>query len=143
MNKKTIDRLIGIADEKLRSSGNVIQDGKINSWYDGKTSALGVSISLLGLKPAVIMYYKDKDKNENKNKNKTYHILDIIFNMIKKDSPTMVPNIDNTTGFLEYLKNMTDPKTQKRMTNLVLECSIALKFVIRSYPQFEDKTKNN
>ncbi len=125
MDKKSIDRWIAKATVEITPL--VEEGGKINSTYDGKIAAFGVSLAMIGLKPTLAMYYNNSESGSVK----TRPILDVIAVMMNKESAeilvqTILPLSDNSDQYRKLYKE-------------IKECAIALKMVVRTYPQ----TTNN
>lgn len=112
MNKKENADLMGKADKVLRRKDTILEDGTIDSAYNGQVSALGVSILMIGLKPTIAVYYQDKDKRRK--------LLDVIAKMLdKKNAEELTQEI------------VQDP--DDRLKTSIMNCSVALKQVIRTY----------
>lgn len=113
MNKKENGELMRKADEVLRRKDTILEkDETIEKTYNGQVSALGVSILMIGLKPTIAVYYQDKDKRRK--------LLDVIAKMLdKKNAEELTQEI------------VQDP--DDRLKTSILNCSVALKQVIRTY----------
>ena len=125
MKKSRNNELIQLADTILKQSA-MYKDGQIPETYNGKTAALGVSVAMSGLLPTLAMYYQDYEKNKPSRRN----ILDVVAKMIKmpngsgtyyKDAETLLRYAVDHPNDLAYLKKE------------VIDCSIALKQVVRTY----------
>lgn len=154
--KKKHNELIIRANEILLDKNNVVnivqsypgkdESGKertfegINESYNGQTAALGVTIAMSGLLPALAIYYKEtsnKDSNCDKKK-----ILNAVAMMIKdpKTGEYMFAEKDQPCKALfEFAINSTDEDMLAWLQREVIDCSIALKHVIRTFKQ----KKNN
>ena len=128
MNKKRNEKLIIAANDALLSSGIIKTDRDnkqyINESYNGQTAALGVTIAMTGLRPALAIYsqYSGDSKFDKKN------ILKIIGAMIK--------NPDTNQPFasaIELFRYALDNQDEKWLKREIIDCSIALKQVIRTY----------
>lgn len=111
MDKKENARLMGKADEVLRRGDTILKEGSIESSYNGQASALGVSILMIGLKPTIAVYYQD---------NKRKMLLEVIAKMLDRK------NAEALT------REIVGDKDDKLKTD-ILNCSVALKQVIRTY----------
>jgi CRISPR type III-B/RAMP module-associated protein Cmr5 len=125
---KTInEKLIKYADEALReSSDEILKDGKINEAYKGYTAALGVSIVMIGLRPTLAIYYQDKTKTKANRK----EVIEIIAKMLTKQYS------DKPIHDAKDLLNKVFAKSNEELKQLqkdIIDCSIALKYVVRTY----------
>ncbi len=118
-----IEELIQKAQEALNKPENSIfieRGVSISASYNGQIAALGVTIALTGLLPALAMYYQSSGEDTKCDKKK---ILDIIAGMLKYESGKQL--------FEEALKRLG--KDLQRLKKDVIACSIALKQVVRTY----------
>lgn len=107
--------------------------------YNGQVAALGVSILMIGLKPTLAIYYQDAPKKE---KGKAYRraLLEVIARMLKYESAESLVRY-----ILDVAKNPSDEKKkiskqeEKKLKTDILNCSIALKQVIRTYKLEKDE----
>lgn len=140
MNKKRMNKLIQLADEALQEQvansdagvSKVMNNGNILDAYNGSVSALGVSIAMGELRPALAIYYQEKSERGAKTKANRRSVLDIIARMITKDSDFQRDFSDQEL----YAKNMFRLAIEQNDVNLkqeVIDCSIALKQVVRTY----------
>lgn len=124
MNKQENDRLIARADEILRQS-TILQNGRdILKSYNGQVAALGVSVIMSGLRPTLAIYYQDYE-NDTRNAYRR-NVLDIIARMLG--------DYTNAEVLLDYAlgSRRSDIELATLKTNII-NCSIALKQVIRTY----------
>lgn len=125
MNKQENERLIAKAEDVLQHS-IILQLGRnILKGYNGQVAALGISIIMSGLRPTLAIYYQDYEANDFHNAHRR-NILDVIARML-----------DEYTGardLMEYVLDSERSNTELTMlkTNII-NCSIALKQVIRTY----------
>lgn len=132
-SKKRNDELMQIAEYVLtHNNTGLLKDGNTrvsNDSYDGKIAGFGVSIVMSGLLPTLAIYYSKKESEDLYLRN----ILDVIAKMIKKDRGTDC-SINDAVSLLRYAINTklrtSDCDILKRE---ILECSIALKQVFRTY----------
>lgn len=135
MDKNTNSKLMGYADEVLREDNCPLFKKKsttIFSSYNGQVSALGVSILMIGLKPTVSVYYQDKRKEHE-----AYRqcLLGVIAKMLEKDDKWK-PKLAKGASYENYAKELTRYILKNDNDTLktdILNCSIALKQVIRTY----------
>ncbi|MBC8602926.1 hypothetical protein H8784_14510 [Parabacteroides acidifaciens] len=85
--------------------------------YNGQISALGVSILMIGLKPTIAVYYQDEPKQGEAHRR---CLLEVIARMLGYDD-------------LESLVRNILASTTEEMKTEIINCSVALKQVIRTY----------
>jgi CRISPR type III-B/RAMP module-associated protein Cmr5 len=126
---KTInEKLIKYADEALRESCILEEKSKINETYRGYTAALGVSIVMIGLRPTLAIYYQDKTKT--KANPQKVEVIEVIAKMLTKQYPDKPIN-----GAKDLLNKILEKNNEelKQLQKDIINCSIALKYVIRTY----------
>jgi len=139
-DKNRMNKLIQWADEALQeqveNSGagisKVMNEGNIQDAYNGSVAALGVSIAMGELRPALAIYYQEKSERGAQSKANRRSVLDIIARIITKDSNCQ---LDFSNQGL-FAKNMFRYAMEHKDTHLkqeIIDCSIALKHVIRTY----------
>ena len=139
-NKVRMNKLIQWADEALQEQvanadagiSKVMNDGNILDAYNGSVAALGVSIAMGELRPALAIYYQEKSERGARAKANRRSVLDIIARMITKDTDCQ---LDFSAQGL-YAKNMFRRAIEQNDPNLkqeIIDCSIALKQVVRTY----------
>ena len=121
MDKKLNRELMGYAEECLQDSACPLykdwRKGIINESYNGQVSALGVSVLMIGLKATLAVYYQDENRRR---------FLEVIVQMINKKKGA---NFANAEEFVrEVMKG-----DEKNWKTDVVDCSVALKQVIRTY----------
>lgn len=119
MDKHEYEELIVKADEALQES-ELFKDNarqKIYKSYNGYVAALGVSVLMIGLIPALAVYYQD---NEGICRKK---VLDVIARMV--DIETSKKLIENALH--------SSPEIRKELQRKIVDSSIALKQVVRTY----------
>lgn len=121
MDKKLNRELMGYAEECLQDSACPLykdwRKGIINESYNGQVSALGVSVLMIGLKATLAVYYQDENRRR---------LLEVIVQMINKKKGA---NFANAEEFVrEVMKG-----DEKNWKTDVVDCSVALKQVIRTY----------
>lgn len=133
MNKKINRELMEYAEEILQSNDCPLYESKgvIHDSYNGQVSALGVSVLMIGLKATLAVYFQDEPSKKDSDKlykSKAYRrcLLEVIVKMINKKNGTTYPN---AYDFVH--KVMKDD--EKQWKSLVVDCSVALKQVIRTY----------
>ena len=125
MNKELNKELMTIAEELLQSEDCPLykEPGVIHESYNGQVSALGVSVLMIGLKATLAVYYSDSGGD-----NKAYRklLLDVIVKMINRKYDT---GYANTAEFVRAVMSNDNEELKTRVIN----CSVALKQVIRTY----------
>lgn len=121
MDKKLNRELMGYAEECLQDSVCPLykdwKKGIINESYNGQVSALGISVLMIGLKATLAVYYQDENRRR---------LLEVIVQMINKKKGA---NFANAEEFVrEVMKG-----DEKNWKTDVVDCSVALKQVIRTY----------
>jgi len=131
MNKKRNEELIKKANDALNNTQlvKIFKDeqaknaGIIKDSYNGQTAALGVTIAMTGLRPALAIYQKETEGC------KRIEILNAIAVMLEiKPQSGKKPGEELFKKTLQC--NAEELKVYKRD---ILDCSIALKQVIRTY----------
>jgi len=131
MNKTRNNELMKLADDTLQKS-TILKDGSIKDSYNGQIAALGVTIAMSGLLPALAIYYKKGTTDVDRKP-----ILEIIAEMISNDNKMTDPDIKKISCAKSLLQTAIESsKNKKQFATLqkeVEECSIALKQVVRTY----------
>ena len=139
-SKERINMLIQWADEALQEQeanidagiSKVLDNGNILDTYNGSVAALGVSIAMGELRPALAIYYQEKSERGARPKANRRSVLDVIARIVTKDTY-------NQWNFSEnglFAKNMFRYAIEQNDTNIkqeIIDCSIALKQVVRTY----------
>ena len=141
MNKKRNDLLIRIADKALRTCSSTLfindQHKDIQDSYNGQVAALGVSIAMTGVMATLAIYYNDKPNETTPIKANRRTVLTIIAEMIKEDSNLDLDGMkdnsfDSAKNLFEYSLLLNEVGL-KKLGKEIIECSIALKQVVRTY----------
>lgn len=121
MDKKRNKELMGYAEQVLSEESCPLfedrENGVIKESYNGQVSALGVSILMIGLKPTIAVYYQDDKSRRN--------LLEVITRMLVKDGE----KFGNAESLTRHILNDRDDTLKTD----IMDCSIALKQVIRTY----------
>ncbi len=135
MDKARINKLLQIANSEL-TNADLIEDGRINSSYDGKASALGVSVVMMGLRPTLVSYYNISAQS----KISTRKLLDVVAKMIcnEEDGFSDRSSIIDARTLVDYAISTSDEAKLRELQTAAMHCSVALKMIIRTYPQYED-----
>ena len=119
MNKQEYEELIVKADEFLQDS-KFFKDSarqKIYKSYNGYVAALGVSVLMIGLVPALSVYYQDNEGVCRKN------VLEVIAKMLDMESSRQL--VEHALQF--------SSEDRKELQRKIVNSSIALKQVVRTY----------
>lgn len=136
MDKNTNSKLMTIAESilnaerstcplfKKRDAGNEV----IYESYNGQVSSLGVSILTIGLKPSMSVFYQDAPQKEGVY-NDAYRrgVLEVIARMLTQYRTNY--HFDNAKELCRAVIN----DGRDSMKTDIINCSIALKEVIRTY----------
>lgn len=136
MDKNTNSQLMTIAEGilkaerstcplfKKRDTGNEV----IYESYNGQVSSLGVSILTIGLKPSISVFYQDAPQQEGIY-NDAYRrgILEVIARMLSQ-----YRNNYHFNNARELCRAVINDERDNMKTDII-NCSIALKEVIRTY----------
>lgn len=109
---------------KNRDVGNEV----IYESYNGQVSSLGVSILTIGLKPSISVFYQDAPQQEG-NYNDAFRrgLLEVIAKMLTKYRTNY--HFNNAK---ELCREVINDEMDSMKTDII-NCSIALKEVIRTY----------
>ena len=139
MNKQENSKLMRYADEVLREDKCPLfkknDPTSIHSSYNGQIAALGVSILMIGLKPTISVYYQDTEGEAYRQR-----LLGVIAKMLEKYKkwtykPT-VEDLKEKDPYKTYANALTRDilgEEDDKLKTDILNCSIALKQVIRTY----------
>ena len=128
MDKKLNRELMGYAEECLQDSACPLYkkdgNGVIHESYNGQVSALGVSILMIGLRATLAVYYQDEPKSSDKAYRR--NLLEVIVKMMNKKRNA------NFSDAEEFVRKVMKSDEKNWKTDVV-DCSVALKQVIRTY----------
>lgn len=135
MNKKRNNELIFIADQALRKCPkSFLKNGVISDSYNGQISALGVAIAMSGLLPALAIFYAEGSDTRAVDRRL---ILHVVSDMIARDKQAKDDGITGITGADSLLRfaivNEDNSVLFKTLQKRIVECSVALKQVVRTY----------
>lgn len=124
------EEMLKIAQRALIDNTDIWKEkpNSILDAYNGQIAALGVSVAISGLLPALVIYYQDKPKPGTPRKANRKIILDLISKMISLDDGINL-RFDGSKTLIEYAMNNDLSELKKE----VIECAIALKQVVRTY----------
>ena len=121
MNKKQNEKLMQEAEKALRNIDvDILKNETIKESYNGQTAALGVTIAMSGLRPALAIYQK---KTEECDKLQILNAIAIMLGINQKE-----PGKALFQNVLKCDSNQLNDYKRK-----IIDCSIALKQVIRTY----------
>lgn len=130
MNKKQNEERMQQAELALHDNRVQILNGTtIKDSYNGQTAALGVTIAMSGLRPALAIYVKGTDRCSCNR----LQILNAIAIMLNR-TESMEPGRELYNNVI----NCSDAEL-KHFKQEILDCSIALKQVIRTYNLKKDE----
>lgn len=125
MNKELNRELMGYAEECLQEDNCPLyknkREGIINESHNGQVSALGVSALMIGLKATLAVYYQDENRRR---------LLEVIVQMLNKKNGTTYANAED---FVRKVMDVKDKSKEEKLKTDVVDCSVALKQVIRTY----------
>lgn len=133
MDKKTNSTLMRYAEEELQSINcplyKDIESKIIHESYNGQCSSFGVSVLTIGLKATLSVYYQDQPRNIQDLNNQRggayrYCLLKVIHGMLRRQ--------DDLETFVREVMSNTDNENSTLKRDVV-NCSVALKQVIRTY----------
>lgn len=103
--------------------------------YNGQVAALGVSILMIGLKPTLAIYYQDAPKRA---------LLEVIVRMLrrKEDNKEVYGSAESLVRHILDKDKKLSEQDEKKLKMDILNCSIALKQVIRTYKLEKDGENN-
>jgi len=121
MNKKKNNELLKKAEEALRNEHvHILENEAIKDSYNGQTAALGVTIAMTGLRPALAIYQK---KTNECDKLQILNAIAVMMGINQEEA--------GKTLFRKIL--VCDSDMLNNYKREIIECSIALKQVIRTY----------
>lgn len=144
MNKTRNNELIKYANAALteqRSNekfgvSKILNGSNIEEAYNGSIASLSVSIAMSELRPALAIYYQDKPNSTSKPKANRRSVLDAIARIITKDTEERELGKWDFSANEDYAKNLFDyaiNNEDKELKQEVIDCSIALKQIVRTY----------
>lgn len=122
MNKKTIDKLIPDAFNKI-SSSLLNSDKTVDKVYASYLSALGPTIRYAGLLQTILFYEGDSKKKK---------VIDVVKYILQQNNPQLATS--SLSGFLQQGSRHSD----RRIRIQVLEAVVAAKLSIRTFPYKKD-----
>ena len=140
-SKERMNKLIQWADEALaeqRSNegagvSKILNGNDILDAYNGSVAALGVLIAMGELRPALAIYYQEKSERAARPKANRRSVLDVIARIITKDSYHPEWNFSENSLFAKNMFRHAVEHNDPYLKQEVIECSIALKQVVRTY----------
>lgn len=144
MNKTRNNTLIKYANEALTEQeannnfgvSKILNGSDIEEAYNGSIASLGVSIAMSELRPALAIYYQDKPNSATRPKANRRSVLDAIARIISKDASERKLSKWDFSDNGDFAKNLFDyaiKNDDKELKQEVIDCSIALKQIVRTY----------
>jgi CRISPR-associated protein Cmr5 len=132
---KIVNKWLSIADAALSTAHIVNNDGKVKEVFKGYVSSFGAMVIQNGL-PAALAINMKSDTEEGKQKKK---IIEAIAEILKNSSISVYNNMDANTLLNESCiqANDTNPRSIRLLKEDVINASIALKLMMRTYEFFE------
>lgn len=124
---KRVNQLLGDADKSIRNSKFIGGDKKtIDGVYKGYVASLGAAVIMSGLVPALAFYYEDDKRRK---------VMDVVAEVsgLAKD----------TKALFDLLKHEADRLKLKAASERVLDASIAVKIMMRTYEFTEPKNDDD
>ena len=146
MNKKEYEEWVVKAEEALQSS-DLFKDTahqKILKSYNGQVGALGISILMSGLIPTLAIYYQHQTENNNGACRK--NVLEVIARMMNyENARTLLETALDLDRQKKATLDLEDneillnglEKQRKQLQDTIIDCSVALKQVVRTYKLVE------
>lgn len=138
MNKELNRKLMEYAEAVLQSDSCPLykEAGIIHESYNGQVSALGVSTLMIGLKATLAVYFQDEPSKEDGSrtfKTKAYRrcLLEVIVKMLNFENESTFTGAEKFVR--EVMKKTNTPQQEEQWKSDVVNCSVALKQVIRTY----------
>lgn len=135
--KQQNNELMQLADEALQSTKALFVEGcttDICDSYNGQIAAFGVTIAMSGIKPAMAIYFQQKERT----KVKRIKILCVIRYMLSKRGY----DYKDVTALFKGIISMSNATQLKTIQTEIINCSIALKQVVRTYNLVSDDGAN-
>ena len=140
-SKERMNHLIQWAEKALNEQeanpnagvSKILNGNDISESYNGSVAALGVSIAMGELRPALAIYYQEKSERAAKPKANRRSVLDVIARIITYDTDCPEWNFSANNLFAENFLRYAIKCNDVRLKKEVIECSIALKQVVRTY----------
>lgn len=132
--KQQNNELMQLADEALQSTKALFVEGSTTDIYDsynGQISAFGVTIAMSGIKPAMAIYFQQKERT----KVARPKILCVLSYMLNKRGY----NYADTTALFRGIISMSNKTQLKTIQTEIIDCSVALKQVVRTYNLVSDE----
>ena len=106
--------------------------------YNGQVAALGVSILMIGLKPTLAIYYQDAPK-PGEGKASRRCLLEVVARMLRcKEDKEVYGSAESLVRHILGGKKKLSEQDEKKLKTDILNCSIALKQIIRTYKLEKD-----
>lgn len=144
-----VERLLPHADKALNDADILVNDGKVPEKYLGYVAAFGATVINMGIESALLYYMKDKQKYLDDKQNSEEDPIKYKGNINKVYRVKVVKALTYILENSEELKNCSEEKIddlkkwvenenstleQYHKTQKIVDASVALKLMIRTYP---------
>lgn len=144
-NKEWMERAESVLQDEKWECPLFKGEGKTTIYdsYNGQVAALGVSILMIGLKPTLAIYYQDAPKSGENKAARRRCLLEVIVRMLGYESAeSLVRYLLKGKEELSDEEKEKLEQEEKKLKTDILNCSIALKQVIRTYKLEKDGEDN-
>lgn len=137
-NKINVERLLPYADKALNDADILVQDKVLNDTdilvqykvpkeYLGYVAAFGATVINMGIKAALLYYMKDK----------RVKVVDALTCILKESRESRNGSEQETIDLKEWVKDEINILELYHKTQKIVDASVALKLMIRTYPILE------
>lgn len=121
---KQINKLLNPAETALRTTAILSPDNKVKDVFKGYVAGFGPAVINSGVIPAIAFYLEDKEKAK----------------VIEAIAKTLDPNNTGTKLFKSCLAQESNNAALSLLKEKIVNASIALKIMMRTYEFVTDKT---
>lgn len=125
-NKINVERLLPYADKALNDAGILVQ-GKVPKEYLGYVAAFGATVINMGIKAALLYYMKDK----------RVKVVDALTYILEKSEELKNCSEEKLDDLKKWVGNKNSTLELYHKTQKIVDASVALKLMIRTYPILE------
>lgn len=124
-NKMNVERLLPYADKALNDVDiDILVQGKVPKEYLGYVAAFGATVINMGIKAALLYYMKDK----------RVKVIDALTYILKESEKPKNGSEQETIDLKEWMKDEINILELYHKTQKIVDASVALKLMIRTYP---------
>ncbi|MFN8304383.1 MAG: type III-B CRISPR module-associated protein Cmr5 [Saprospiraceae bacterium] len=128
---KRINNLLNAAMTALQNSNpRIVNDKSMLKEYDGYAAAFAPSVITAGLR-ATLSFYTDVHKGENNDTPRRNHVLKVLYDIYQS-----MPGHLTGESLLDIALE-TNQSDERRLRQDLIDCSIALKLVMRNFKQLD------